>query len=245
MMAVALTLTAGCASSASGPKQHSEIVAASSVGAARGASAPGEEQPRVITNLTQLSAADSTAPLVAQAQMLAQSAPSPDTSQAAPARSAIDTNLARLFLAKPDSRVYSEEVRTPGDVNLLNRKARQFPEFSYGMANRTLSAMQLIETATLGGRKLPDDIAPVVLIAVMTPQGRLRDLTIEQHSGVAAVDRTVIEACKKALWAMNPSPDARAADGTYRLRVESLVRNRSYNLKGQYHYITHVGLAVL
>jgi hypothetical protein len=244
MMAIALTYAAGCASSVPGPNK-SEISKTLGVEAASGSSMAVQQQPRVITNLSQLSAADTTAPLVAREEIFAKSAPPPDTSQAGSARSEVDTNLAHLFLGKPDSTVYTEEVRASGDVNLLNRKARQFPEFSYAMLNRTLTAMQLIETATLAGRKLPDDIRPVVLIAVMTPQGRLTDLTIEQHSGVAVVDRAVIDACKKALWAMNPPPDARADDGTYRFRVESLVRNRSYNLKGQYHYVTHIGLAVL
>ena len=240
-MAVALTLAAGCASSASSPKTHDSVKNSGAAPIATGSAG----HPKVITSLTQLSSADTAEPLFAQGNIIAKPAPSAGEAQSGTAPSAIDTNLARLFLAKPDSTVYSEEIRAAGDVNLLNQKARQFPEFSYEMLNRTLSSMQQIETATLAGRKLPDDISPVVLIAVMTPEGRLTDLTIEQHSGVAAVDRTVIDACKKGLWAMNPPPDARTAEGTYRLRIEGLVKNRSYNLKGHYHYVTHLGLAVL
>jgi hypothetical protein len=44
---------------------------------------------------------------------------------------------------------------------------------------------------------------------------------------------------------MNPPLAARADDGNYRIRFEGVVNNYSYNLEGDYKYVTHIGLALL
>jgi len=250
MFAVTIAFAGGCASSASVAKPHDETVNVGfPAGGAANGSAPApatvDQSPRIITNLNQLSALNTAPPIVDQQALLASGTPALDTKQTTSGRSAVDTNLARLFLADPNSQAYHEGPQAAGDTILLNNKARQFPEFSYALLNRTLTAMQRIETATYNGRKLPDEIKPVILIAVMTPQGQLTDLTIDQRSGVAVVDRSVIDACKKALFALSPPPDARFSDGSYRMRFEALVKNHTYDREGQYDYVTHVGLAVL
>jgi hypothetical protein len=79
----------------------------------------------------------------------------------------------------------------------------------------------------------------------MTSEGKLTDLAIEQHSGLGTVDRIMIEACKKGLWAMNPPQAALASDGMFRMRFEGAIYNYSYDLQGNYKYITHLGLALM
>ena len=179
--------------------------------------------------------------LVGGAVILHDNPPAPSDN----AQSQADRNLNRLYLSKQHSMVHGGEARAAGDRTLLNDKAHQFSEFSYAMLNQTLVVAQELEAQQLQDHKLPDEIKPVILIAIMTPDGKLTDLSIEQHSGVGAVDRLIIEACKKGLWARNPPAAARADDGNYRLRFEAAVNNYSYDVEGNYSYITHIRLALL
>lgn len=197
---------------------------------------------RVVTNLSQLSAANTTSGLVTNRALIAAN---PDDG-AAVSQQTTDTNLARLYLANPTANLYTGDVKPPpGDTTLLNPKARRYPEFCYPMLRQTLKAAQEIEAAKFGKYALPKEIKPVILRLTMTPRGRLTDIAIEQRSGVAKVDQAMIAACKKGIWAMNPPAGALAANGAYQIRFEGLVQNYSYDLGGEYKYATHVGLALL
>ena len=239
-----MSIIAGC-----GAASGQANTAGTGAGANRPVSAiaaPGTsgEGTRVITNLSQLSST----PSAVNALGLVNGADSLGAAQgprANNAQSIADANLDHVFLSKERSVVHGGEARGAGDRTLLNAKAREFPEFSYELLNQTLVAAQELEAQKLQEHPLPDDIKPIILVAVMTPEGKLTDLSIEQHTGVGAVDRLLIDACKKGLWAMNPPKTALAADDTYRLRFEAVIRNHSYDVQGNYHYITHVGLALL
>jgi hypothetical protein len=161
------------------------------------------------------------------------------------ARATAEANISRYFASNPDRLRYSEEATPPpGEAKLDNDKARQFSQFAYPLAQHTLKAAQdLLET--LDQRKLPDGLKPVVLTAVMDPVGRLTEIVIVQHSGDIAVDRLVIEACKKGLWTRNPPEDARASDGNYRLRIDGDIANHTVNWHGYFTYTTHIGLSIL
>src|SRR4029077_14766121 len=100
-----------------------------------------------------------------------------------------DTNLEHLYLSQQHSAVHGGEARGAGDRTLLNAKARQFPEFSYALLTQPLVAAQKLEIKNLEEHQFPDEIKPMILIAVMTPEGKLTDIAVEQHSGVGAVDR--------------------------------------------------------
>jgi hypothetical protein len=205
------------------------------------------EGTRVITDLSQLSSTPAAIP-PANAQVLAsgtadlpdETAPSPSSAQ-----DLADANLARMMASNEDSGIHGGEAPAAGDRTLLNAKAQKFPEFSYDLLNQTLVAAQKLEPGALQGRKLPDEIRPMILTAQMTPAGKLTDIAIEQHSGLGIVDRIIIEACEQGLWTMNPPPGALADDGMYRMRIEGAVNNVSHTLKGKYRYITHLGLALL
>lgn len=202
---------------------------------------------RVITNLSQLSSTPAAVPALDPQTLVNGAGNLRDDSAPGPAdaQGLADANLDHLYLSKQHSAVNGGAARAPGDRTLLNAKAREFPEFSYALLNQTLVAAQELEAQKLQDHPLPDDIKPIILVAVMTPEGKLTDLSIEQHTGVGEVDRVLIDACKKGLWAMNPPSAARAGNGTYRLRFEAVIRNYSYDVQGNYKYITHVGLALL
>src|SRR5439155_22389479 len=133
----------------------------------------------------------------------------------------------------------------PGGTAPLNDEAREFSEFSYQLLNQTLKAAHTIEPDRLSGRKLPQDIAPMVLTAVMDSQGRLTEIAIESHSGDRTVDQIIIESCKKGLWSRNPPSQAVASDGTYRLHVRGLIRAYKFDFKRRYHYETQLGPGIL
>jgi len=175
------------------------------------------------------------------------------SSSAAPASSSSDdvsavtqANITRYFVSNPGQLGYSEEAPPPpGDAKLDNAKARQFPQFAYPLARQTLKAAQDLAPDKLSQRRLPNELKPVVLTAVMDPVGRLTEIEINQHSGDNAVDHLVIEACKRGLWARNPPPQALASDGNYRLRIEGIISNYSVSWHGFVIYATHVGLSIL
>jgi hypothetical protein len=160
-----------------------------------------------------------------------------------------DRNLEHLYFSQQHGDLVhggavGAMAASAGDRTLLNAKARKFPEFSYALLNQTLSAAQEIEAKRLIQQKLPDEIKPLILIATLTPDGQLTDLAIAQHTGLGTIDRILIDACKKGLWARNP-PRGAMADGVFRMRFEGVINNYSYDVNGNYHYVTHVGLALM
>ena len=155
-------------------------------------------------------------------------------------------NIERFFVSKVDQLRYREgRADAPGDTTLLNDKARKFSEFSYQLLNQTLTAARSIEPDRLAGRKLPLDIAPMMLTAVMDSQGRLREISIDSHSGDHQVDEIIIDSCKQGLWSRNPPTQAIDTDGMYRLQVSGYIRAYSIDRQGRYKYETKFGLGVL
>ncbi|HTT75715.1 MAG TPA: hypothetical protein VMF50_06990 [Candidatus Binataceae bacterium] len=206
--------------------------------------APNSGGPRVITDLSQLSSAPTAAPMNSAEEKAFIKTETASGTQAEVTRYNID----RFYLAQQPFELDPRQetaVKFKGDVTLLNKKAARYPEFSYEMLNRTLPVAERMAAATLGGRELPSGIRPVILTATLTPTGRLSDIAIEQHSGVADVDHIMIDACKQGLWGMNPPAAAAALDKSYKVHFEGVVYNYSYNRYGVYTYITHIGVGLL
>ena len=209
------------------------------------AATSSSEGTRVITNLAQVSSAPTTLPpLGAQSMLSGTTALQESAPVANQAQYLADLNLEHLYLSKRHRMVNGGEARAAGDRTLLNAKARQFAEFSSALLNQTLIVAQDLEAQKLQQHPLPDSIKPVILTATMTPQGKLTDIAVDQHSGVGSVDRIIIDACEKGLWAVNPPQAALSDDGTFRMRVEGAIYNYSYDLQGNYSYITHLGVAL-
>jgi hypothetical protein len=226
----------GCAGLSSEPPRASQVAAVSEV------TAPNSAEPRIITDLSQISSV--------------RAAPAPTTelnkSDAAAADSehnpnaTVQQNIERMFVSNVNQLRYQEgRAEAPGETTLLNDKARHFSEFSYQLLNQTLSAARSIEPDRLSGRKLPLDIAPMVLTAVMDSQGRLKEISIEAHSGDHQVDQIIIDSCKQGLWSRNPPSQAIGADGMYRLRLRGYIRAYTSDFKGLYKYETEFGIEIL
>jgi hypothetical protein len=237
----AIAILAGCGTTAQPATKARFATAASEDEAPRALST----RPQVISNLTQL-AEPSARPPADPRNLLAGAAALRDSaSHSNDPQSLADRNLEHLYLShQRGGMVHGGDAAGHGDRTLLNAKARQFPEFSYALLNQTLSAALELEAKRLAQQKLPDEIKPLIVIATMTPDGRLTDLAIEQHTGLGTIDRILIDACKKGLWARNP-PQGAMSDGVYRMRLEGVLNNYSYDVEGNYRYVTHLGLALM
>jgi hypothetical protein len=232
-LAIAVAACAG-QSSESGPASATPAVAATT--------AANSAEPRSVTDLSQISS--TTAVQAPTFQMK-----STDSSAAQPEHTSnpmIQQNIERMFVRNVDQLRYREgHADAPGETTLLNDKARTFSEFSYQLLNQTLTAARSIEPERLAGRKLPEDISPMVLTATMDSQGRLREISIDSHSGDHQVDQIIIDSCRQGLWSRNPPQRAMGADGMYRVRLRGYIWAYSVSFKGLYKYQTELGLGIL
>jgi hypothetical protein len=226
---------AGCASQSSAPTADSQATAAAAP------VTPNSAEPRTVTDLSQISSSSAV-----QARMPQLNSPDSSADSTHNPNAMVQQNIERLFVSNVNQLRYREgSADTPGGTALLNDKARKFSEFSYQLLNQTLAAARTIEPDRLAGRKLPVDIAPMVLTAVMDPQGRLTEISIESHSGDHQIDQIIIDSCKQGLWSRNPPEQALDTDGMYRVRIRGYIRAYSFDLKGRYKYETQFALAVL
>ena len=233
VLAVAI---AGCANRSSEPTTDSPGPRAAAT------TAPNSDEPRTVTDLSQISSAKA----VQAPPLQLNSGDSPASISGRNPNALVQQNIERMFVSNVNQLRYREgHADAPGDMALLNDKARKFSEFSYQLLNQTLTAAHSIEPERLAGRKLPEDIASMVLTAVMDSQGRLTEISIESHSGDRQVDQIIIDSCKQGLWSRNPPPQAIGMDGMYRLRIRGYVRAYSIDRQGRYKYETELGLGIL
>lgn len=231
-LAIIILLLAGCSSSNPVPPEPARNAPAVSTDAPAGT--------REVTDLTKLSTADTSmlAPITTNLPALPPSNPDRNASKN-------EELTHRLAANAPATRYNVEPSKLKGGSRLLNDKARQYAEFADLLLNQTLKAAQTMAPDKLRQHRVPSDLAPTALTAVMDGEGRLNEIIIEQHSGDLLVDKLFIEACKQGIWSRNPPPGARAGDGTYRVRVEGKVYNQSYDRYGEYSYDTELGLSIL
>ncbi|HLW71213.1 MAG TPA: hypothetical protein VKS22_11400 [Candidatus Binataceae bacterium] len=204
------------------------------------------DRPEVVTDLSKLSAADTTA--VALPPVLPTVSPLQSTSNVSVGASRNEQLTHKLAAGEPgryDTETPSSDTQAPGGTRLLNDKARQYANFSDILLTQTMRAALTLEPEKLGSKRVPLELTPVVLTAIMDPEGRLKEIVIEHHSGDLAVDRLFIEACKQGIWSRNPPVGARSVEGTYRVQIQGSVSNRTFDRYGQYTYSTEIGLAIL
>jgi len=156
-----------------------------------------------------------------------------------------DTSGPRTFGAEPGlSRTVGNDAN-PAEVRLLNDKAAKFANFSQVILERIYAQLRLAEkTEEISRTKLPTDIRPVVITAIMDKSGKLTELILEQHSGKARIDQMMLNVCKKAVWYRNPPVDALAEDGTYHLTIQGRLENYASTDETHWSFITHIGLGI-
>ncbi len=192
--------------------------------------------PRVVTDLSTLSSAP-IEPLHPEAV--------PPRGSGLLQPNASDPNAPRAFLAKPGLERAVGTDKNPGVERLLNDKAAKFANFSQVILERIFSQMRLAEKSEEISRiKLPTDIKPVIITAIMDKNGKLTELVVEQHSGKAAIDKMMLDVCKKAIWYRNPPPAALSDDGNYKFTIEARLENYATLDALHWSFITHIGLGI-
>ncbi len=176
----------------------------------------------------------------------ADSKPSTGAMQDSASNSApVQANLNRLFLERPGGEHLTGTAASPGGEKLLNDKAAHFVQFTRPLLHRLYVATTELEQQRLVKSGVPDNLRPVIIEATMDEDGQLTELVLQKLSGSGAVDKLMIQACKQGLWMRNPPPEARAADGTYRLRIEARIRNYMRpTVFSDWQLETHLGLAL-
>jgi len=238
-------LTAGCSSQASSAASPPSTALSSASRSPYPPQAAGS--PQVITNLSQLSSAETDTASLNTAAKVLKTAPAKD--EAAVARGLgrdSPSTLRRLFLDHPESPRYAETMIPHTQIRVLNAKAAEFTGFSNMMLTQLLSEMVKEEhQEPMVSLELQEETKPVVLTAILDDKGQLRELIYQQHSGLAAIDNFVVGACKESLWANNMPEGALSKDGDYRLRIEAQVSKYSADREGNQTFTTRLGLGIL
>ena len=151
----------------------------------------------------------------------------------------------RTFQTDPGiSRVVGNEAN-PGTVRLLNTKAAQFGDFSALILDRIYARLIEAERSEeISRTRLPTDIRPVVITAILNKSGKLTELILEQHSGKAKIDQMMLDVCKKSIWYENPPTAAISGDGTYKLTIKLKMENYASSDEHHWNFITDLGLGI-
>lgn len=197
---------------------------------------PSTDGPRTVTDLSEVAPGNPLSPFGKQEQTIARRVASDDNGQGG-ATGNLD--------AVGDVRHIGDD-KHPGEERLLNKKAAQFSQLSMRLMDQIFIQMRHLQDEDQFSRlKLPTDLKWVIILGTLNSQGVLKELELEQHSGMAAVDKMVIAACKKGLFIRNPPAEAADSTGGYKVRVEARFENFASSDGEHWQFKTYIGLAIL
>jgi hypothetical protein len=135
--------------------------------------------------------------------------------------------------------------RNPATVRLLNNKAAKFGNFADVILQHIYARLIIAERSEEISRiKLPTELKPVIITAIMDKKGKLTELILEQHCGKAKIDQMMLEVCKKSIWYENPPVDALSDDGTYKLTIKLKIENFASLDERHWSFTTDLGLGL-
>jgi len=108
-----------------------------------------------------------------------------------------------------------------GSVTMLNAKADRFAVFVRRVAYRVFATLRETGWQSLSASHIRAIGRPVIVIAELTPAGRVISTTIQQPSGSIRFDGLVESAVKRSVSDPNPPEGALAADGRIRFIFQS------------------------
>lgn len=137
-----------------------------------------------------------------------------------------------LFLPRSGSPDFLQDI-PDGDITLLNTKADRFAVFVRRVANQVFGNLRKLSWQDLPASEIARIHGFVTVHAVMTKEGKLLSLAVEESSGNSYFDRVLKSAVEKGAWDQNPPAAALAKDGNihFVFKARSWVRgsgNRMY-----------------
>ena len=151
----------------------------------------------------------------------------------------------RTFETEPGMSRQIGTERTPSTVRLLNAKAAKFGIFSTAILDRLYAHLSIAEKSEeISQTRLPTEIRPVVITAILDKTGKLTELILEQHSGKAKIDLMMLNVCKKGLWYENPPAAALSGDGNYKLTIRMKLENYGTVDERHWTFITDLALGI-
>jgi hypothetical protein len=194
--------------------------------------------PQIVTNLQSLSSEKVEVNPFKRTPIEGQDQTKPGTGNGA-------INGPRTFERKPGIVRNIGTEDSPGEERLLNEKAAKFANFAQVILDRVYAQLRVAErTDEIARLRLPTDLQPVLITATMNKEGKLTELVVEQHSGKAAIDKMMIDVCKKAIWYRNPPVEAQTPDGVYRLTISCRLENFASMEQGRSSFTTYLGLGI-
>ena len=152
---------------------------------------------------------------------------------------------ARAFLDKPGLVRNAGSDTDPATAQLLNDKAAEFANFSNVILDRIFAQLRIAErTEEISRTKIPTENKAVIVTAIMSKEGKLTELILEQHSGRSAIDKMVLDVCKKAIWYRNPPAEALSSAGNSRLTIEAKLENFASSDGTHWTFRTFIGLGI-
>lgn len=200
------------------------------------AALPPPDAPRTVSDLSQLAPGSALDPFGKREQNIARRVASDDDGK----RGSVG-NLDAIGTVR-----HVGDDKHPGEERLLNKKAAQFDMLAMRLMDQIFFQMEHLDDEEEFSRlKLPTDLKWVIITGTLSPQGVLKELVIEQHSGAAAVDKMVVAACKKGLFIHNPPAEAADPTGNYKIRLEARFENYASGDGEHWEFKTYIGLAFL
>lgn len=197
---------------------------------------PQDSGPRMVTDLSKLSSADPLNPFGQSKSPIAPAIPAASDSSAPGEATEAAIGTVR----------HVGDDKHPSEQRLLNKKAAKFDMLSIRLLDQlSTSVRDLDDQEPIVRMKLPTNLRPVIVTANLNQQGKLREIVIEQHSGVAAVDKMVVKACKQGMYIHNPPADALSGNGDYEVRLEARLQNYSTVDGEHWQFKTYLGLGLL
>ena len=151
----------------------------------------------------------------------------------------------RTFQATPGVVRMVGDDANPGEERLLNAKATQFANFSTVILEHIYAQLRVAErTEEIAGLRLPTDLKPVIITAIMDKDGKLTELILEQHSGKAAIDKMMLDVCSRGIWYRNPPPAALSGGNTYQFTIQCRLENFDSTGDSHWSFKTYLGLGL-
>ena len=110
-----------------------------------------------------------------------------------------------------------------GNVTLLNTKASVFAPFVRRIGERVFQHL-IIRQRSLELQQILSARGPVQMRVLLDSRGKLKSLSVEDHSGSASMDDTLTDALNTGAFDNNPPPAAANPDGNYEFMFQAQLR---------------------